>query len=452
MVIELPQEAKDYINDKGDELLEKLQSLESQESGNDSGDGSIEHLPKTEIDKEDMEVHQVAQVNILGEETSKGFQVDDETIGLIGDSLEEFKRVVKNFSERNEFRDYLSRDFIDEKVFEWIKRKYLSEIDAEVSLSEHLLAEASKAIQEQVVSFPIEHLFIEKPFVVGKVQFNYLRKETFDEMVNVRQKRGIQSHKPVDDLREKFQGRVIASFKVKAEQQKAIEIGKREVQKSLVGLRFFSKSAFISKRQSVFGFYKTAAIPSYHSFIFKGPLPDYVTTPTVEGQFFWGIGESEIEWLQRAGMFQVHELLKKQDQNDFEETLLNCLFLFDKSLTASELQDKLVFLNVCLETLLLKDAGEPIKKSVGQRFAYLATDETDDRKELITSYSEIYDLRSKYIHHGRKTKVDYEKIDLFQQNLWNVLSKALRNRERFEDNYEFIKHIDDSILTGDSGI
>jgi hypothetical protein len=51
--------------------------------------------------------------------------------------------------------------------------------------------------------------------------------------------------------------------------------------------------------------------------------------------------------------------------------LHDALLLYSRNSTASETTDKLVFVLVSLESMLPKDANEPISKNIGERMAFL---------------------------------------------------------------------------------
>ena len=56
----------------------------------------------------------------------------------------------------------------------------------------------------------------------------------------------------------------------------------------------------------------------------------------------------------------------------------------------NEVADKLVFVLVSLESMLLKDSNEPITKNIGERMAFLIGQSMDERKAIIQNVDVAY--------------------------------------------------------------
>lgn len=77
-----------------------------------------------------------------------------------------------------------------------------------------------------------------------------------------------------------------------------------------------------------------------------------------------------------------------------------------------EPSDKLVYILVALETLLLKDPNEPIMQNISERMAFVVRDTVEERKSVVRLVKEIYSLRSKFIHHGQSID-NMERLEKF---------------------------------------
>src|SRR5438876_427287 len=68
---------------------------------------------------------------------------------------------------------------------------------------------------------------------------------------------------------------------------------------------------------------------------------------------------------------------------------------------AIEPADKLVYILVGLESMLLRSENEPLAKNVGERLAFLIGESKEKRIAVKNNVVEIYSHRSGFIHHGR---------------------------------------------------
>jgi hypothetical protein len=453
MKIELPDPFIEHINSKGEYFYSELSVFSkkpSENTGNSDRERSVDHHPSSHLSDDDIKINTESVVNILGEEIVKTFpDPDNDTyVGFKDDKLEEYSTFIDSLAKRKEIRDLLSDKYLDKLVFQWLKEKYLK--SSEVTLTKYITKNSENDIKPFRIAFPIQNLFIDSSFSVGNCKFTFLRKNLFDDLEEHYQKEhGKEPSKTHQWLRDNFQGKVIAYHELTAEQDKAIEIAKREAQKSLVGLRFYSPSATLPKLISTVGFFESNIVPATHVFAFSEGLPDFVINPKIKGQPFWNITDQEIKRMEDLSMYLIDDLLKKSELTDFQETLTNCLFLLDKSITSSDIQDKLVFLLVCLETLLLKDSGEPIKKSIGLRLSFLGFEDIEDRKKVLDYISEAYKYRSSYIHHGRRTDIDDDLLTYFQAHVRTAILESLNKMEKFDTKLSFLNYLDDLVLTGD---
>ncbi|MGB6128126.1 MAG: hypothetical protein WBG30_05195 [Psychrilyobacter sp.] len=91
---------------------------------------------------------------------------------------------------------------------------------------------------------------------------------------------------------------------------------------------------------------------------------------------------------------------------------------------------------------MLKTQGEPIQQNVGERFAFYSKKKSTERKELVKLFRKIYDIRSKFIHHGKEIE-NMDTISLFMENVFKFFFHLMLDLENFKTKEDFIKHIDE---------
>jgi len=56
--------------------------------------------------------------------------------------------------------------------------------------------------------------------------------------------------------------------------------------------------------------------------------------------------------------------------------------IYSRNSIATDISDKLLFVLVALESMLLKDSNEPLQKNIGERMAFLVGDSAQSRKVI----------------------------------------------------------------------
>lgn len=118
------------------------------------------------------------------------------------------------------------------------------------------------------------------------------------------------------------------------------------------------------------------------------------------------------------------------------------MFLYSRNSLAREVADKLVYILVSLESILLKDSNEPIMQNIGDRMAFLIG-KPEERLEIVKNVKDVYGLRSSFIHHGKDISFEnIESMKIFMRNSWQVNLFLIYNIYRFKNKLELIKYID----------
>lgn len=101
---------------------------------------------------------------------------------------------------------------------------------------------------------------------------------------------------------------------------------------------------------------------------------------------------------------------------------------------------------VALESMLLKDASEPIVKNIGERMAFLIRDTLDARKLIVANVNETYQLRSAFIHHGESVE-DLATVERFLGYAWETFRRLLERIGRHDTRALLIQELDDRKLS-----
>lgn len=459
MKIELNENAEKYFNEKVLDFLYELKPDKIQSEKPERVESSAAHVFISEhlTEKDIIGFTSMGYVdNLSGRQVARYFIADNKPIGLDQKSYAEFDKFIEGIYRKIEINSLLSKSFIHDCVFEWFEKKYKGTLPGDINLISFLKEKAEGSIKKYKVSLPISFLSIQSHFKIGKVLFDYLKKDFCDKYINDVKSKVIGQDKLDEDkfkmfetrFRKKYQGTVFASIAIEAERQRCIEIAKLQVEKALTVLRFFSPSTFLPEIPCYFGIMGRADIPKNYYFIFEGEdeIPSIQEGIDELRMHTWSISANDFSEVYKMGLGLTSNLIFKEDSTEFEDSILNSIYLFGRSLTSMEFQDKIVYALVSIETLLLQNQTEPIESNVGLRLAFLTESEPEKRKNVKETINKAYKFRSSYIHHG-KIREDWELLKDLQHTIWTAIRNALFSADRFKTPNEFLDYIENMILS-----
>lgn len=448
-MIRLKNEAENYFNEKYHEYLLQLKPNRIAKKVNKSPSSS-DHVHTIALKKEDIiDLTSSGHIDSIGRQLSKYFYIDDNRIGLDVNDYNRFEEIASKLSEKKEIRNFLSKDFIVEKSFLWFKLKYTGKLDSNSNFIDYLITESKNEIKERKICFPVANIIIEESFELGNIRFDFFKKEQFDEIENEwgKSEDKDNSQSPITKLRKEYQGKVYAEFVITAEEQKCIELAKKETDRAIMVLSCYCGTVFHPEIPAYFERFGKKNIPVCHSLVFEeNKLSKIIQKIEIDGVLGWRINKEMIARLNSDGLSIASRLLRKRHLTDLEEIIINAFYLFSRGIFSDTFHDKLVYALVTLETLLLKNTTEPIQSNVGLRLAFLVANDADNRKRIKKFINDAYILRSSFIHHGKRR----ENISLLKEIqilVFFAIRSVLFNSINYKTQEELLNSIENVILS-----
>jgi hypothetical protein len=437
-----------YFNQEAENLIGLLTELKEPE-GSRHLLRSIKEEVFSKIDESEIRHSFKMQVDHEGNEISRYFYIaPDKWVGINILNYKEVKKLSINLYKRREVNEIISAESLIKIIFEWLKARYIKATDEPSAFMEYLTKSIKEMIRDYKISIPISNLAIDMEFEVGKVKFEFLRKELFDKIENKLKEKVESKEMPesvftsfTSKLRKDHQGKVVGTVNVKAEVEKAVEIAEREVDRAIMVLKYLSPYAFSPKNTALFGRKGMTWLPSRELFIFSDELPVLRQEIIGNQSYYFKIDGNLLAHMKRAGLDKLSELLLKADLTEFEELLFTALYTFTKAISQISYHEKIVFILSALEIIFLKDSGEPIQISVGQRLGFFIDQDPNKRREAVSLISDAYNIRSNFIHHGQENE-DHETLGKLQFACWNALNIMINNHDKFKNKQEFMLYIE----------
>ena len=214
----------------------------------------------------------------------------------------------------------------------------------------------------------------------------------------------------INKYRPKFQGLLAACVQVTAEPIKASELARSGAANALSLLSFLSPANYSSRRTNfgvLLGFQVLGSITELA--VTGGSISGIKETVNDKRLADWVIQAvpPELNWVLPA----LHDLASNRS-TEFRKALYDALILHSRQAQARQVSDKLIFTLTALESMLLRDSNEPIQKNLAERMAFLIGQSVEQRKAVVKNVTDVYKVRSAFIHHGASPE-DRDNFDEF---------------------------------------
>jgi hypothetical protein len=242
---------------------------------------------------------------------------------------------------------------------------------------------------------------------------------------------------------ERLQGLAAVTIRVFAESERANEIAEEEAEKALSILRIFSPAIFHPKLISYCTTLGNEHIKTNISFQIKNDKSLTILEEVADkSSIVWIIDDRFKEMIKTSGLDILSNLLIRENKIKFQNQVLDAIFLYSRSALVDNFVDKIIYILVAIESILLKDENESIQRNIGERIAFLIEKDPKGRKEIINNLIEVYKIRSAFIHHG-KTIYDNEVLSKFMMNSYIFFTLLIQYVDKFDNKIKFIEKIED---------
>lgn len=389
-----------------------------------------------------------------GNEVGKFFEYKGGFVGLFNENYKNLVRLSERMQRAKELRDVVSGNLITDLIFTWVQGRHMNQISS--PMTEYVLGECEKQVREIELWLPVAWLQIQSNFSVGKITFKTITKQMLDTwQARVPPARSPQEEAAIrhhfEQERHELQGYAAATIKLFAEPQKASEVAFEEAENAISILRFFSPANLSPRKVSYCTLSGKEHLESEtYLTVNDGVIQTISSGATERSEPSWQLSRRMIASIREEGLDLLGELLTNEKRTDFQNDVLNSILLYSKSSLAKNYADKLVYILVALESLLLRDSNEPIGTSLRERMAVLISQTLDGRLSVIKNVKDTYGLRSSFIHHGKNIGIDeLETLQTFMCNAWACLHVILtKNANHFSTKMDFIEAVERLKLSG----
>jgi Apea-like HEPN len=387
-----------------------------------------------------------SQVDGTGNETGRFWSSSGQCVGWAGDAFQKMKHLAEEIATSKELHGLVSEAFILDQIFAWLCQT----LDRKCSdpISDFISKRCEDAITDHEIYVPLCGTYSSVDFRIGNVDFKSITKELLDGWFPSKPMGNPEMEKRVrqleHDTRAKFQASLAACVRVRAEDKKASQVALEKSLTATALLRFLSAANWTPKIKSYtlpLGMENSATWHSFH--LVNGTITSLSSTVISEGPHEWVVDEARARM---SGVIELLSDLSEGEKTDFRKTIFDAMLIYSRNSTTTDPADKLVFVLVALESVLLKDSSEPIQGNLGERMAFLIGTSLPERQEIVRTVKKIYAMRSKFIHHGQSID-DLEVFDRFLLYAWSSFLRLLNLRDHFKTRMDLLAKLDEMKLS-----
>jgi hypothetical protein len=358
---------------------------------------------------------------------------------LSAKGTEAFNQLIDQVSRHQDIRRWCGLKYVEGCLIRWLQEAQVGEVP---SWGEALLAALRRDVKPRRVLVPVQGLAIEREFLLGSIRFGYFTREYFEEKVFHRMRQAGASEEQLSTIRRKFEqyeGAVYGGLECIAEPQHATEL------------------AFVG-RGAVSAAHPAALDVRAHCLWRMVPWPMRLFLVEAEAGSDsrlelrrWGrdldLAHPEVELAIGGSLGKLHRLLQSPQKNDLQRRVLAAMSLFSGGLLFEGIEQRLLHAFFAVESLLLKDPGEPITSSVAARLAHLVGQGLEERRGIVEDFRNAYKVRSDLVHHGELPSP--ETVDLVNRavrHCWTAVL-VLLDGQSWTTRDELIRALDDRALS-----
>lgn len=451
MIIDIHPEAINNFNYKAEQLLLTVETKTERKSESKSkSDIFIDQTLDPAKIIGDIIGH---TIDASGTELDVYLKENSNLIGLYENNFRNFIKLSESIHRLSEIRYIISFKTIKEILFDWIIKKFKRQLN--VDFIDFLLKECQQKIQDNEIYVPIYGLRIESDFNLGHVRFLKISKELIDKWeLNLLDKGIDENPNDIENkkafilkIRRETQGYSVASSKLRAEQYRACEIAIENTENALSILRFFSPANLFPQKVSCCTILGKENLESIKYYIIEdGNLAHMGFESIGNIEKDWKINDEMLNVINILGLNELNQLLLFENLNDYQKKLLDSIIIYSKSSLMKHINEKLIYILVSIESLLLRNSSENIVQNIGERIAFLIADNAKSRKKVIDTVKKAYDLRSNFIHHG--LSIDNTDImNSFMEYIHSFYIQLIKNINYFKDLNHLLDFIEEKKLS-----
>lgn len=383
----------------------------------------------------------VGRVDQSGAQVAIEFSHDGQRYGLVGNEYQAVHAVVEIFLKTKAVRDHISKKTVESVVRDWIVKRYTGAI--EDVLVAYAVSEFDANISAFRVWIPIDQLFVQAPIQLGLAEIREISSAMLQKIAEGAPSEEIRAHFETEFRRYQGHAAVIVSWE--GDRARAREAALQVAENILGALSLLSSAATLCEISSGASLWGSKRVRQATSI--------YFSSEKMVGSSKGLLGQMpQSQTLDNAGIQQfapilqaLHQLLTADSSRALASKVIDALKVYYRGVSSPDPAEKMIYVFVALEMILIRDSNEAIQDNMAMRIAFLVGSTIEERRAIIIKVKAGYSLRSAFIHHGVQVE-DITAANEFLQVAWLTLVQLLDMAQVHRDQSDLIKALDDRKL------
>jgi len=386
-------------------------------------------------------------VDGAGRETGRFWTSQGRRYGWDGEQYMQLRKLAERIANDKSLCGLVSESFVLELIVGWLRAKL--EGDSVQGLSAFISARSESAIVEREYVVPLYRTYSSAPVQFGDIIVKPVTKEFLDRWFS-KQPGAVPTEyenlraEHENKTRSRFQGSLAVHVCVKGEPIMGSEIALQSAITASALLRMLSTANLVGGVRSYTQPYGMDGTTTWHHFEVDGKEIESLNHRELSlGPNSWLIDEAR-EGL--PGLLVGLSDLYSNRNTEYRSALFDAILTYTRNSLVADPADKLVFVLVALESMLLRGNGEPIQTNLSERMAFLIGGDLAERKRIVANVKKLYSMRSKFIHHGQGID-DVAVLDDFLMQAWLCMIELINRRVAISTREQLLATLDEMKLS-----
>lgn len=445
MPLEFHSDARRRFEQLGMELKGMFRSISRKDLSHATDSFRPDVLSSLTINESDVvDIPYIEKVNQLSMVTQQVLFDDGTHAFELGEEgCQHLAKLVEAIQRSGQVKQMVSMATLRANILKWLNP---SKNDNR-TLPQQLSQEISPLIQAGTAWVPIASLCLQSPLSFAGYTMQPITAAQFDTWET-----GTSQGDPAKlerlrhhfkSEREKYQGLSAITLEFEAEPQRAYELAIEVADRVVTLIRTFCIENLHPNACSFVVPFGNLALISDHAWLLdhNGHISKQRSLLKPPFPTSWVIADEHMTQLQEMGLEELSTVAATPNPNDFQEKLLSALLIYNRANISREPIDKLVYILVSLETMLLRNQSEPIQASLSDRLALMVGSDINECIEIVSLIKGCYHIRSKYIHHGQSLK-EIATLEKFFKYCWVFFTRLIRSQKHFTTKDSFLDYLD----------
>lgn len=384
------------------------------------------------------------RVDYLGKSSAKYFVSGDQEIGLAGEDYRQFQLLAESIQRMPAWQCAVSAETVEEWTLDWLHARFEKRYQS--ALMPYLREAIRPSIRHYHAWVPLAHTSVAHACMIGRVVMKPIGASDIDrwhQSISVaREEDRAHLAEYVWKLRTQLASLAAATIEIDAEPDRAMDIALQEAEQTASILRLFSPLMTEPELISSCVPLGMELQPTSICLLFDGSQLSKSRSQLVHGMpQRTNVDELRLGPLTSVGFRVLNEVLTRDDKTPFQLRLLSALDLYSRSSLERDYGSRLVYVLAALESILLRNDTESIGQNVGERLAFLVSNNATERQEIAKTVRDIYRDRSRFLHHGAAIQ-DVERLRAFLQLAWRFFLSLVANANVFHDHGQLVDYVE----------